>query len=106
MTQSFHCFMNVKCYSNQIVSVGRERMPKLTACNDYRSYQKRHVYMHKSTSIMCNSYAIQDCLGYDNTFHHEYILCSQIRIIMQSDVIMHVGPLLCTNTDIITLLLQ
>ena len=29
MKQSFHCFMNVKCYSNQIISVGRERMPRL-----------------------------------------------------------------------------
>ena len=29
MKQSFHCFMNVKCYSKQIVSVGRERMPRL-----------------------------------------------------------------------------
>ena len=29
MKQSFHCFMNVKCYSNQIVSIGRERMPRL-----------------------------------------------------------------------------
>ena len=29
MKQSFQCFMNVKCYSNQIVSIGRERMPRL-----------------------------------------------------------------------------
>ena len=27
--QSFHCFMNIKHYSNQIVSVNRERMPRL-----------------------------------------------------------------------------
>ena len=29
MKQSFHCFMNAKHYSNQIVSVNRERKPRL-----------------------------------------------------------------------------
>ena len=59
MKQSFHCFVNVKHYSNQIVSVDWERIPKLNVLQCATIVVRTNHCQHYSNKVILWS-AIQE----------------------------------------------